>query len=164
MTRGDFPDPERFEPVDNGHLEVKPYGGLWTSTYTPEAEHETDWLRWCSTEGYYAGRVKFMLFPKDDLNILEVDTMDDLRPIVERYPEEEKYAFLPRSHAIDFEAIADDGYDGIRLTKQGQVNTRMTPADEPDLYGWDAECTLWFNWCFEDWVYFGVEDEYESPY
>lgn len=164
MTNGDEPDASEFESVENGHLEVKPFGGLWTSSFIPDGEHDSDWLRWCETEGYFAGRVRWYLWPEEDLDILEVDTLDDLREIVDRYPETEKYTLDIHHSAIDFEAIAADGWDALHLTEEGQWNTRMPGRENPNLYGWDSECTLWFNWCFEEHIYGGVEDEWESPY
>ena len=33
-------------------------------------------------------------------------------------------------------------YDGVHLTAKGQCDTRMS---NPNLHGWDVECTLWLR-------------------
>jgi hypothetical protein len=146
------PRKEKFEPVEGHHLPVKPNGGMWTSTFTPDAEYDSDWLRWSSSEGFYGGTCGWKMEVKDDLAIVEVDGMDDLWSIVEQY-EAETYKGRPaqqlREYVIDFEALARD-FDGMHLTEEGQVKTRMPGMGAPNLYGWDSECTLWFNWAFED--------------
>jgi hypothetical protein len=48
----------RFERIQNeqdgwGPISVKPAGGMWTSSYTPDnPEGLCDWLRWCVGEHF----------------------------------------------------------------------------------------------------------------
>lgn len=156
--RDKAPDPAELRPVDGEmHLPIKPKGGMWTSTYTPEDEHDSDWIRWCSTEGFYGGRHKWLLEPKDNLNVLVVDSMEDLEAVMSVY-KKEYYKGTPASvigaNPLDFEMIAED-FDAMRLTEDGQWDTRLTGADEPDLYGWDSESVLNFRWNWESYEYVG---------
>lgn len=156
VDRKEPPSNERMDPIGENVLPIKPKGGLWTSTYTPNAEFDSDWLRWCYTEGYIAGTYAFRLKVEPDLDIVEIRGMKDLRRVVDKYSMDEYKNRITRDHEypIDFESMAED-YDAMRLTEEGQVDTRMPGMDEPDLYGWDSESTLWFNWCFTDVEYVG---------
>jgi hypothetical protein len=89
--------------------------------------------------------------------VVVVDSMEDLHSVREVYSNDNQLSgYL--NHGLNFCSMASD-YAGMRLTKEGQVATRMTPLDEPDLYGWDSESTIWFEWCFEVAEFLG---EYES--
>jgi hypothetical protein len=143
------PDPAELKPVgDKMHLPVKPVGGMWTSTYTPEDEYDSDWIRWCSSEGFYGGRHKWLLEPKENLDILVVDSLEDLQRVAEAY-EKDTYKGASSDRLSDtvfnFKAISND-FDAMRLTEDGQWDTRMPGRDEPDLYGWDSESVLNFRW------------------
>lgn len=155
------PDPAKFDTVDGEmHLPIKPTGGMWTSTYTPEDEYDTDWIRWCSTEGFYGGRHKWLMKPKPDLHVLVVDSIEDLRAVTKVY-EKDTYkgqdASLISDEVIDFPKIAED-FDAMRLTKEGQRETHITAMDDPDLYGWDTESVLHFRWNWSEYEYLGHSD------
>lgn len=145
----DAPREPRFEEIGDNRTYNKPYGGLWTSTYTPSKEYDSDWIRWCSREQYWTGRHAYFLEPEDDLNIIQIDSKDSLMYLQSEYSTHSH----TEPNAIDFKRIVKDGYDGIHLTDFGQKDTRITKAREPDLYGWDSESTLWFNWKFKDVAY-----------
>jgi hypothetical protein len=155
------PDPAEFNPVNGDmHLPIKPKGGMWTSTYTPNEEHDSDWIRWCSSEGFYGGRHKWRLKPKEDIRVLVVDSLDDLKAITNVYKKEYykgTKASLIGSFPLDFQLIAED-FDAMRLTEDGQWDTRLTGSDEPDLYGWDTESVLNFRWNWESYEYGGYCD------
>jgi hypothetical protein len=155
------PDPAEFIPVtDKMHLPVKPVGGMWTSTYTPNEEFDSDWIRWCSTEGFYAGRHKWLMKPKNNLEVLVVDNKEDLKSIAEAY-EKDTYkgtdTSLLSEIVLDFKKIAED-FDAMRLTKNGQWETRLTDRGEPSLYGWDSESVLHFRWNWKVFEYVGCSD------
>lgn len=156
------PDPAKIESVDGKmHLPIKPTGGMWTSTYTPDEDHDSDWIRWCSTEGFLSGRHKWVMSPKPDIHVLVVDSLEDLKLVANQY-EKDKYKGMDSSQiqdtVLDFPAIARD-FDAMRLTKEGQWDTRLTEMDEPDLYGWDSECVLHFRWNWSDFEYIGKCDQ-----
>lgn len=157
----DSPDPSEVYSVD-GRLRrpVKPTGGMWTSTYTPEAEFDCDWISWCVDVDYKGlGSHKWLLEPKDDLNLLVVNNIQDLEEIAERF-EKDTYLGRPSSElpevVLNFGKMAEE-YDGVHLTRQGvsETNPLTTEKDEPDLRGWDCECTLHFRWNWTNVEYIG---------
>lgn len=133
-----------FVPVSNKEYFNKPYGGLWTSTYRPET-HDSEWVEWCRDEAF--GNVNSLawhvLTPKADARIYTVNTLDDLHKLCHTYRLACEYEYLT---CLDFETMSRE-YDGIHLTSNGQVETRLSYPE--NLYGWDVESTLWFHWCFE---------------
>lgn len=155
------PKPEEFDPVDGEkHLRIKPVGGMWTSSFTPDDEYDSDWIRWCSHEGFLSGRHAWRLVPENDLRIIEVDGMEDLWAVVQRFRDDSygpEYPSGIQDHALDFRFMAEE-FDAMRLTAEGQKKTRLTGSKEPDLYGWDSECTLWLRWPFEEVEYHGYYD------
>lgn len=161
QDKNNEPDPTKLDSVEGEmHLPIKPTGGMWTSTYTPESEYDTDWIRWCSTEGFYGGRHKWLMEPKPDVHVLVVDSLDDLRAVANLYEKDTykgKDASLISDVVLDFPEIARD-FDAMRLTEKGQRKTRMTPMDEPDLYGWDSESVLNFRWNWSSYKYLGHSD------
>jgi len=140
------PEKDKMNDVHGNRLDVKPYGGIWTSTYTPDEEYDSDWIRWCSYEDYWVGKHGYLLQVKDPVNIIHINSCDDLAQVTRDYSKYNQAGY----EQIDFESMSDDGYDGIHLTKRGEAETRLS---EPNLYGWDSECTLWFNWKFTDVKY-----------
>ena len=124
---------------------IKPFGGFWTSTYTPNNEHPSDWARWCSSEMPDKFNKKaIILTVKKDAKIFIIDSLDDVKILKKKYP----YNYSMKCLCIlDWEKISQD-YDGVAITSKGQWETRM-PRDMKDmglsLYGWDCESTLWFR-------------------
>lgn len=145
------PRPEFVEPISNPETPIpKPEGGIWTST----GNTTSAWLEWCQREGYWPHdptRV-FKLVPEDDLNIYEIDSLTDLKAMLE-----EAGTVNPESAFVipNFERLATSEYDGIHLTEAGEADTRYS---SPTLYGWDTECTLFFDWCFESVEELGTVD------
>lgn len=138
---GREPREELVQPITN-RMFIKPNGGIWTSSYNEE--YGSDWIRWMHNEQFYNNGYEdiYLLKPRDDAKIYTIDSYEDLKALVDKYP--------PIVHMLgtflDFEAISND-YDGIHLTAKGESATRLTSGIS--LYGWDVECTLWFRWCFE---------------
>ena len=126
----------RFEPIKNRGL-VKPYGGLWTSTWEGES---SAWVRWASDNYKTLYRRQWWLIEPDPVaRICTIETYEDLRGLVARYPAGHFSEYL------DFETMARE-FDAIHLTKKGQRATHFTFPES--LYGWDCESTLWFRWSF----------------
>lgn len=176
-TRTNEPTPAKMKSVCEGMmLPIKPIGGMWTSTYTPDQEYDSAWIEflfnsarlsssmdesdsyWVTKEeGIYADQHKWLMKPKTDLNILIVDSHSDLRQIVKKY-EKPTYKGIESSEIedtiIDFCKIAED-FDAMRLTEKGQKETRRPGKNEPNLYGWDTESTLHFRWNWKEFEYVG---------
>lgn len=164
-------DETLIEPIsNNAPLWIKGLGGLWTSSWLGK-EEGSEWVQWSISNGWglplddiWRG---FILIPKDDLNILVIDTLKDMHIMFDTYGYKQ-FPDLPfMSEAIDFESMAKD-YDGMWLTSRGQRVTRHgfglfdeTYFDEElkpewkektmrNLYGWDAESTFHFRWNFKE--------------
>lgn len=145
---GSQPDMSKMKKVVNRQPRgVKPdSGGLWTSTYHP-GKRGSDWKEFSAEmgRGVNAG---WILQPKSAI-VYVVNTLEDLEYLYDNF---NRPSSLPPELAIamgeekllDFEAMSKM-FDAIHLSKKGQVATRMTT---PNLYGWDIESTLWFNWKF----------------
>jgi len=101
---------------------------MWTSP----ANSEYGWRDWCEDENW--GRSDddsvYRLTVDGSVDIYVIDSHDDLR-FSKRYP--------------DYESVFKE-YDGIHLTREGQIDTRI--GSEADLCGWDVECVLWDDWHF----------------
>lgn len=147
--------PEHFNPVTHKYEDypnVKPKGGLWTSTYHPE--HGGGWVQWCIGEEFECDRNDptwqncWLLEPDPAARVFEIDTYDDLERLCDLYGHTDpERVGRHRSTYPDWARVAED-FDAVHLTDEGQWATRMTMP--LDLYGWDCECTLWFRWAFTD--------------
>jgi len=124
---------------------AKPIGGLWTSTYTPNSEYPSAWVRWCSYEQpeWIKDVNFFLLIPKENINVFIINSLDDLKYLCEKFPYNR--TLIPYA-SLDWEEIAKH-YDGVMLTEKGEKETRYT---NPSLYGWDCESTLWFRNIFKE--------------
>jgi hypothetical protein len=129
--------PARFQGMGNWHGGPcgKPRGGVWTSTYTPHAPTESDWVRFCQeSHPDWIPAHGYLYAPASGVKIYRIDTADDLRALVKRCGDP---ARDPPAFEIDFEALARD-YDGIHLTTAGLEQTHQR-----HLECWDAEGTCW---------------------
>ncbi len=138
-AKNGIPLPEVLCPIRNRDW-VKPAGGVWTSTYTPEKEHTSDWVCWCALmRPEWIPKSGFLYRVSPRAKIVEIDSLKDLRDLIDVYP-----AYIHHARVyINFEALIRRGYDGIHLTERGQIATRHSKPY--GLYGWDCESTLWFN-------------------
>ena len=132
-----------IEPVRNTKF-VKPEGGLWTSTYTPDKKFPSAWVEWCVHEmqEWLEDVNFFLLIPRDDANVYVIDSYKDLKHLYKRFGISSEFGFT----IMDWEEIAKE-YDAVMLTEEGEISTRFsTPLS---LHGWDCESTLWFRDVFE---------------
>jgi len=111
------------EVPNDSNLYQKPYGGIWTSTFS---DGESEWSETEHADGKY-----WRLTVSDDTEVFIIDSMDDLRSLPNR--DEQKIA-------PDFEQVAES-YDAVRATADG--------IDAAGLDAWEVESTVWFDWCFE---------------
>jgi len=122
---------------------TKPIGGLWTSTYTPDEEYCSDWIRWCAYEmpEWLTGEC-YVLYPRKDARIYTIDSYSDLERLFRKYGIRVVDTFA----VLDWERIAKD-YDAVHLTHKGMMETHLSRP--LSLYGWDCESTVWFRNVFE---------------
>lgn len=135
-----------FRPIKNDSF-VKPKGGAWTSTYTPNKKYLSDWLRWYDSEMPYTKTpCLYILYPKSTAKVYTINSYMDLEKLHNDGFSGNSSRVLSLREHLDFEKIAKV-YDAIHLTENGQWRTRLsTPYS---LYGWDCESTLWFRNVFE---------------
>lgn len=134
--------------ADQPHM--KPYGGLWTSSYR---DGTCGWIEWMQSEQWAMhDEMDVWLLTVTDPDLYVIDSMADAKRLVEEYPRDPDdldWKMTPDTLSTpSYEAAAVD-YDGIWLTTNGQSVTRLPGPSEPELYGWDCECTIWFDWVFD---------------
>lgn len=150
---GQMPTAEGFVAASDGSgvlLQLKPVGGLWTSTLIGDT---TGWVDWCRGEefGDVDRRAWWQLNPEPDARVLVIDGEDDLRAVADAFPVETGWGDVPGlpSRTVSFDAMIAAGYDALRVTQEGHWETRYTPG-HLNTYSWDCESTVWLSWCFTD--------------
>jgi len=135
------PSADKLIPVTN--YGMKPCGGIWTSTYLDEGV--CGWVQWCldGSPDWVERKPGWLLEPRV-ADIYVIDSYSNLFELARLYGKE----FTHYVHSLDFEAMRRDGIEAIHLTEAGQYSTCQR-LDGWNLYGWDCESTIWFNWCFE---------------
>jgi hypothetical protein len=109
----------------------------------------SDWIKWCRTESDVT-----RLWIHNNWWILTPDPKANLITITDRSSIEfwgEKY----RSHCnrirgtLNFQAMYEDGFDGVHITTQGIRASRF--EEDWCTRAWDVESTVWFRWKFTDY-------------
>ena len=123
----------------------KPRSAVWTSSLLLEEEGaESAWTQWCSFEmpQWLAGVRKYIIKPKDDVKILEINGEEDLDgvPLV-RSP----FAGIS-PNILDFSRIVELGFSAIHLTEEGARvlhwgSTKFMVNFNP----WDVESSVWLR-------------------
>ncbi|GBF10918.1 hypothetical protein [Tepidibacillus sp. HK-1] len=146
--------PLKMKTIQNDFTSIKPKGGLWTSNYVPEIGSE--WVQYSFKVG--GPRVPdsdvwegSLLYPNRTSRLYVIDRYQDLERLMHWFGVKNKLKnpsfYSPRlDYSIDFEKMSQY-YDGIHLTKRGQIRTQTSYPFNLD--GWDVESTLWFRWVFD---------------
>ena len=79
---------------------------------------------------------KFLLYPKENARVFEVNGREDADRLPWKDVVWEDVGFF---RVIDFEALAKE-YDGLHLTEEGNCRLHMS-----EFNPWDVESTVWFN-------------------
>jgi hypothetical protein len=91
---------------------------------------------------------------KSDARILIINSYEDLIKVQKKYSyQRNKLPIFCQENLIDFESIERDGYDGVYLTENGNLechNFRYEFIDDsfmtaPNLNSWDVESLVLFN-------------------
>lgn len=119
----------------------KPSEALWSSSliYHPNLDDYnnieqfpvSDWLIWCVMEDFRIYEHTFIVYPKPNLKVFELDdnNMSQL-PLNDR----------TEQGFIDFVKLKLQGYDGFHLTR------KMLYRYKYEMFSaWDVESTVWFN-------------------
>ena len=150
----------QFDVLNRERLN-KPGGGLWSSTYTPLQDYDSQWIQWCAEncQPDWIGQDNILLEISNSARIFRISNAQDLKNLYTLYPRDERLWTPPtvhwsHSHGVtvwlDYQKIAED-YDIIWLTEDGQHYTRSpeyfgsNPIKKIDLYGWDCESSLMLN-------------------
>ena len=130
----------------------KPYGGRWTSTYTPKEKYPSAWAHWCHWEMPHWLCIKGILYTiSKDARVFIIDSAEDLVVLDKDYGmnKDTSSTSFGLSVSFDFEKMALD-YDVINLTEKGYGETHGYRAtskgyNKVRLWGWDCESTLILN-------------------
>ncbi len=139
---GHLIEKEKFVPAFDGKTKYlqKPEGGLWSSP----VDSSWGWVDWCTAEEFRTGTfkvwTKFKLKP--NTKILIVDSFDDLARIFSKYAIRDKTTCFEQ--VLAFNKIIADGYDGMYLTENGNIECHF-PQIDINLYTWDCESLVLFN-------------------
>jgi hypothetical protein len=134
------------EPVEAGMEPVhnivwhKPGGGMWTSTRLGPST--SSWTLWCAASEFANPGTYWKLTPGENAVVAVIETDADYAAFIAAYqvPANTAADLGWLSPAIDFEALAADGIDGLHVADTGIRR----------MYGYDCESTVWFRWTFTD--------------
>ena len=128
---------------------------------------ETGWSQWCEVEDY--GNIEeskvFELKFKEEPKVIIVKTYKDLVELNDKglLSLNSGYLISKQYGTINYQAILDKGYDGIRATANAILESRgLQFSDEHvpiyvNFSAWDCESTCWVtNRCFKEYKYLGI--------
>ena len=127
-------DKEKFIPIKNRQLFVKPIGGLWAS----DVKAKFGWKDWCEAEHFRDCKKEnsFTFVLSKDAKVLEINSVQQLTCLPQR---EEPYGFAYTQWVLlDFELLSKI-YDAIELNISKDHDLYWK------LYGWDCDCILIMN-------------------
>jgi hypothetical protein len=133
----------------------KPQRALWTCTYTDNLS-EIGWLEWCYyNQPDWIQNELYLITPKKEVKVYEITTLEDYKSDeLIKLPNNDIFT----SQYIDYEAMADKGYDGIHFsTYAASLGHAFTLFSDDEstmnismaLNPIDCESTVWFN---TDWI------------
>jgi len=156
-------DEIKIPKIENISGENKPCGGFWTSSLI-DNKYYSEWHQYMREEmGYDVKTIKrvFIVKPKDDAKLYEVNSIEDWYNLFEKYTSyivELDRNFPPTKLGyIDFELLSKD-FDGLRISNKGLSDimkynqmARYYKDDMPKIPidEWDVESTLWFRNVFD---------------
>ena len=143
----DHYDPEKFMPIKNNPLFVKPEGGIWSS---PE-NAPYGWKEWCEDQDFHTEKLEkhFRFAFAPHANILQINCRGDLAelPIVE--PPMVNGVAFPTSIMpwvlLDFEKLLAEGVDAIQVNMSSDTAINFDDRLYQALYGWDCDSVLVMN-------------------
>lgn len=101
-----------------------------------------------------------------EARIFEVHSARDWRELCLRYPAPELGGLRADCVVPDFRLVQRD-WDGVHLGLGGLMAAEQVRIDGPgggtELWGWDAEQTVWLRWVFDDWARVPVVPTLPAP-
>lgn len=147
----------------------KPLHAVWSSSLIEFNNQlpETGWSQWCEAEDYddIEETKVFELKFKEEPKVIVVKTCKDLVELNDKglLSLENGYLTSKQYGTINYQAILDKGYDGIRVTANTILESRgLRFSDEQvpinvNFSAWDCESTCWVtNRCFKEYKYLGI--------
>ena len=122
----------------------KPQNAIWTSTWTKDKSYMSEWHeRMRDIAGFEQPQTEecFVLVPRKNLRIYEIDNRDNLVWLVNNYSLDGVPLERRTEGTLDWGKITKD-FDAVHLTKRGQL---ATLSGIPNLWGWDVESTAWLR-------------------
>ena len=147
----------------------KPLQAVWSSSLIEFNNQlpETGWSQWCEAEEY--GNIEeakvFELKFKEEPKLIVVKTCKDLVELNDKglLSLNNGYFTSKQYGTINYQAILNKGYDGIRVTATAILESRgLRFSDEHvpiyvNFSAWDCESTCWVtNRCFKEYKYLGI--------
>ena len=150
----------------------KPLQAVWSSSLIEFINQlpVTGWSQWCKAEDYcdIEEAKVFELKFKEEPKLIVVKTNKDLVELNNEgllsIDTEYRYSSLVKHGVINYKAILDKGYDGIRVTENAILESKglLRFSDEHvpinvNFSAWDCESTCWVtNRCFKEYKYLGI--------
>ena len=134
---------EKFKPIKNVLLSVKPKGGLWASPI----DAKLGWKKWCEEN-----KIQFAKFDKSFTFVLKPETrllfIDDAKQL-EDLPKVKNPAIFENFNlwaCLDFEQLSKE-YDAIEITlsEEKSHNNEFWGGLYDKLYGWDCDSICIMN-------------------
>ena len=148
----------------------KPLQAVWSSSLIEFNNQlpETGWSQWCEVEDY--GNIEeskvFELKFKEEPKVIIVKTYKDLVELNDKGLLSLNSGYLTSKQygTINYQAILDKGYDGIRVTENVILESRglefadiLLSSVYVNFSAWDCESTCWVtNRCFKEYKYLGI--------
>ena len=139
----------------------KPSGCLYGSTYTPDDEYPSDWLRWAISEDYCTSKynvgVSFEL--KNDARICNIKNKESYLNLISKYNYKFKYStpMLIDKLYIDFFNLSND-FDAFHLSEDAFWSMRMPwKPIEMELNNKTYDLANFYSYDCETWILFNLD-------
>ena len=136
-------DPEKFKPIKNQIMWVKPKGGLWASP----KDAVFGWEEWCEASEFRERieNISFEFSLAPHAKILELNSAQDLTDLPKvDIIDELRETFRSVVH-LDFEKLVSSGVDAIQVNIRGEAVDEFGKSLYYVLYGWDCDSILVMN-------------------
>lgn len=134
---------EDLKELFKNNFSSKPEGGgLWTSPgrVSEDGGIKTEWTDWSHQEQFRVSNDPLVpLKVKKQAVIVHINSAEDLDALCKAFP--------ASSPSFSYEAMAEAGIDGVRLSRDGlRVAKGAVPGEKMHNFSnWDIDSTVWIN-------------------
>lgn len=158
---------EEFNLESRGMAINKPFNAVWSSSLINFRGNlpETSWSEWCEYECYgdinssSVYEIVFRLEPK----ILTIKSLSDFKYLRGLLFHDKEFSIHENDFAINFNKAKEVGFDGINLTEDALIESKMFRYNDQlniCFDAWDCESTVWLNSnTFKEYRYLGKYNE-----